>query len=320
MVVSKTMHWPQLIATSVPEMLTAHADPFGALLSGSASAVVLREWLPRSKANVIATRLWSLKKQSTRRRGVLPGEQNYETHGAWVRPGGARNHYILGPDLFSYIVFGSPARFINATSNHMRFIADQGFQEVYDALYRGLASLSPRRTVRVARHHGTHAPFSPGIFRANLPGHSLSLHADTLHAHEATSRAGCPSRPQRPVAAKPPSSLYPDMYHFEAQFSALLLLRNGDVHAARQHSATVHDVHWRSCDYELKAVADINVAVDERRFRRSHRATNLTLGAGDLYIFNSNYLHQVLPVPNGPGRLTLGTFVGIDDKSMHVWA
>ena len=313
--------WPQLIAHSVPELLASHADPFGALLSGSASAVVLREWLPRSKAEDIATRLWSLKKMPTRRRGVLPGEHNYETHGAWVRPGGAPNHYTLGPDLLSYIAFGSPMRFANATRNYMRFISGQGFQEVYDALQDGLAALSRRRTVRVARHHETGAPFSPGIFRANLRGHSLSMHADTLHAHETTSRVGCPYRPPRPLATKPPpSALYPDMYRFEAQLSALLLLRNGDARATRQHSTTVHDVHWRSCHYEPQGISAINVAVDERRFRRARRATNLTLGAGDLYIFNSNNIHQVLPTDPGPGRLTLGTFVGIDEQSMHIWA
>ena len=79
-------------------------------------------------------------------------------------------------------------------------------------------------------------------------------------------------------------------------------------------------MHWRSCHYEPQGISAINVAVDERRFRRARRATNLTLGAGDLYIFNSNNIHQVLPTDPGPGRLTLGTFVGIDEQSMHIWA
>ena len=50
------------------------------------------------------------------------------------------------------------------------------------------------------------------------------------------------------------------------------------------------------------------------------RAHNISLNVGDVYIFNSNHVHRVNRVPDGPPRLVLGTFVGYHRDSMHVWS
>ena len=56
-----------------------------------------------------------------------------------------------------------------------------------------------------------------------------------------------------------------------------------------------------------------------RRFSRA-RALNLSLEAGDLYIFNSNRLHAVPPVLGASDRVALGTFLGYSARELLVWA
>ena len=53
--------------------------------------------------------------------------------------------------------------------------------------------------------------------------------------------------------------------------------------------------------------------------RRTARALNLSLDAGDLYIFNSNRLHEVPPVLGSRDRVALGSFLGYSANELLVW-
>ena len=55
------------------------------------------------------------------------------------------------------------------------------------------------------------------------------------------------------------------------------------------------------------------------RFKRS-RHLNLTLRAGDLYVFNSNRLHVVPPVAGTRDRVAFGAFLGYSKDELLVWA
>ena len=77
-------------------------------------------------------------------------------------------------------------------------------------------------------------------------------------------------------------------------------------------------------DCELSGLSP-SVGVHVKGFERSRRfATarwhNLTIDAGDLYVFNSNRLHAVPPVLGGRDRVALGTFLGYSAKELLVWA
>ena len=52
------------------------------------------------------------------------------------------------------------------------------------------------------------------------------------------------------------------------------------------------------------------------------RSRSLDVQPGDLYVFNSNWLHSVHPVPAeaAKSRLSLGSFVGFDSREIRVWS
>ncbi len=50
-----------------------------------------------------------------------------------------------------------------------------------------------------------------------------------------------------------------------------------------------------------------------------HRRANVTLDAGDFYLFHSNRVHQVQPVEGTAPRVTYSAFLGVDEKEVRVW-
>ena len=77
-------------------------------------------------------------------------------------------------------------------------------------------------------------------------------------------------------------------------------------------------------DCELSGMSH-SVGVHVHGFKRSKRfatarALNLSLDAGDLYIFNSNRLHEVPAVIGTRDRVGLGTFLGYSSRELLVWA
>ena len=126
---------------------------------------------------------------------------------------------------------------------------------------------------------------------------------------------------------------YPDAYRFRTQFSALVLLQAGGAAANRTSSAlTIHELHLN----DLKADCMMQVAasgwnaavtlcpgcpISERNMKRlgEWRRLDLEVEEGDVYVFNSNYVHEVHAV-NGPSkRVTLGAFVGYSEQELRIW-
>ena len=106
-------------------------------------------------------------------------------------------------------------------------------------------------------------------------------------------------------------------------FSAVLALA-----ATPGVDAVVFDDHWEklakecSDDERLRgnALSWVNV-----RFpwgfgeAAGHRRANVTLDAGDFYLFHSNRVHQVQPVEGTAPRVTYSAFLGVDEKEVRVW-
>lgn len=298
--------------------------------------MIVRSFFPAARAEELATRLWSLKKDGRRGRqrlGQLPAEQDFEREGAWARVGGGNTYFVFGPDLLSYRGH-PPARFANASQAFGRYLKHRRLWEPVEALHAGLRALGRWRHVRSARDVESRTHFSPGVFRASARGHRFGLHMDTLHSHQAGPMmcGGASAAAARAVGGRaigegsPKIGLrFADLTRFRDQFSALIVLRNQEPAALSSGSDELraYDAHYRDCGLKSTQGA-INVAVNEAHFRKTFRGrtSNLTLYAGDFYVFNSNYVHEVLPA-NVSQRLTLGSFVGIDDDvkgDVCVWA
>ena len=54
--------------------------------------------------------------------------------------------------------------------------------------------------------------------------------------------------------------------------------------------------------------------------KRRARSHLLKLRVGDVYVFNANRVHEIMPVGSGLARVVLGSFVGYSDTELAVWA
>ena len=115
------------------------------------------------------------------------------------------------------------------------------------------------------------------------------------------------------------------------QFSALVLLQRSDMPAPE---VSVYEHHMddveKDCNLRLKGISKYNAPgptnafatnFDRSRFgRRLFDARSTDIETGDIYIFNSQYLHEVHPiVVREQTRMTISTFVGFSDDEVVVW-
>lgn len=59
---------------------------------------------------------------------------------------------------------------------------------------------------------------------------------------------------------------------------------------------------------------------DSSALKRRARSHLLKLRVGDVYVFNANRVHEIMPVGSGLARVVLGSFVGYSDTELAVWA
>lgn len=193
-------------------------------------------------------------------------------------------------------------------------------QPAVDALLRAVTTLAAGRRV------GAGANFSTaGAFSKFMPGDRYAPHADTLHAVEWYDHCKRASQRERDYAKglKDKANRIPDAARMKVGFSAVLALA-----ATPGVDAVVFDDHWEklakecSDDERLRgnALNWVNV-----RFpwgfgeAAGHRRANVTLDAGDFYLFHSNRVHQVQPVEGTAPRVTYSAFLGVDEKEVRVW-
>ena len=104
--------------------------------------------------------------------------------------------------------------------------------------------------------------------------------------------------------------------------SALLVL-----HSEPGDDGRFYDTHWRefqpACEeLGVQAQRGLGVYFDRTMFMASEmgsraRHRNISLNDGDFYVFNSNRLHEIFPVRGS--RVTVGTFIGVDDSSILMY-
>ena len=111
---------------------------------------------------------------------------------------------------------------------------------------------------------------------------------------------------------------------YRNSMSAVLVLRSPSGADGR-----FYDAHWRDIQREcgeigLKAQRGLGVYFEHELLMKSEmgrrmRMRNLSLGDGDFYVFNSNRLHEIFPIPAGSTRVTCGTFIGVDNSSILMY-
>jgi hypothetical protein len=186
--------------------------------------------------------------------------------------------------------------------------------------------------VRTAIDVQTNRSFTPATFRMQPNGSKQPTHIDSLQAFERLAcrqRCGC-DRAVRRSSAQTRLSQYPDMRRFTKQFSALVLLQRSDM-PSPEVSVYGHHLDELETDCTLRLEGKKSsppgptnayaVNFDPSASpRRSFHAQSTDIGTGDVYVFNSNFLHEVHPiVVREQTRMSISTFVGFSDDEIVVW-
>ena len=299
--------WRPLVGDSSSDILKQHANPLRALSQGIIPAIVIRTQISPNASAEAVRRLPSFKSRSCR--GSL-----WPTVGLWR----TRNtgQLTLGTDLKTLLVANATSAELSQQSGQYReFYQQSGLTFALDALFDALRNLVGLREVRLGTMGAT---LSSGIFRYHgkrqKGGPTFASHFDTLRAHmwderdcqHVTGVRACN------VSYRDTISRFADLYRFDEQFSALLMLQPSDDDS----QVTLFDTHWetlmKDCTLQSRShMIGVNLGAS---FDNSHRCwsrnATLNLGPGDFYVFNSNRVHTVGEVKGSVPRLTLGAFVG----------
>ncbi|KAL1530915.1 hypothetical protein AB1Y20_001806 [Prymnesium parvum] len=322
--------WRPLEGRSAREVLAQEADPMLALARGKYPAIILRSHLAADDAAALLRRFpWPprpLPRGGRKTGKALLGE------GYWRER--SSNYYTMGVDLHSSLKQGvSPAEAAHLSRRHADHFASLGVDSAFASLHAALRSLAAGRAVGTGVDGASaNASLFHGVFRAHGRGSSFPLHFDTLRA-AAWARRGCARDESDAAAAARVARVaaYADLYRFDEQFSALLVLQR--ARADNASDLTAFRTHWHALLPECSMRArphdvGVNVGADYKRYVRRERgegreagaAAPLRLEAGDFYIFNSQYVHDVSLNVEERYRVTLGTFVGYSPSELRVWA
>ena len=346
------MAWPPLTASSVDALLALNPDPLNGLLRGDYPAIVVRGALRASHAHDASRRLLHQQPDWWEQRSASYAVFGVDLHSCLQTIHGATHSAERESAAQRYA--NATQRFEASLRSRDLSVPTDTLRTVLGALHA--AGARQRQRPPVPRDGGTDKArggssssgpgggagagsgdalmASPGIFRRQLSGNTFPPHADTLHSL-LWSKA-CHGKPMATSMA------FPQLHRYRHQFSALVSLQQpGDApdetRTERDTTASAEvqlfDAHWRdllhACNDSAHGVRgtpyEVGVAFtawkthDWQRAGRG-RAHNLSLGVGDVYIFNSNRVHEVLPVQPGKPRLTLGTFVGYDEHAGELLA
>ena len=289
--------WPPPLAANTPaHVASALPDPLGALTAGEIPAIVIKRLIQPQLAAALA--------HNVELAIAAPPLASFVT----VSP--SRSHVRLGAKPYN----------ANTSTSFGEMTRRARLQPAVDALLRAVTTLAAGRRV------GAGANFSTaGAFSKFMPGDRYAPHADTLHAVEWYDHCKRASQRERDYAKslKDKVNRIPDAARMKVGFSAVLALA-----ATPGVDAVVFDDHWEklakecSDDERLRgnALNWVNV-----RFpwgfgeAAGHRRANVTLDAGDFYLFHSNRVHQVQPVEGTAPRVTYSAFLGVDEKEVRVW-
>ena len=315
--------WP---AVDARDAFAQHSDPLHALSRGEISAIIIRGAMKGLDLDVAVRRL-IYPADATASGSALPPQRLWQRR----RGRGVGQLSTIGAELHTYLDRG-PAALVEEASRLRRAYELHGIAAPIAALHNTLRALAGERRVATARLDAKNATLGEGVFRMQGSGVHVPQHIDTLRAHRWNTARNCSRSKAAVHEAKvqyAKLARFPDPYRFDEEFSAVLMLQpaaaNKSAHGARAADAALFDAHWtdllRDCSIAGSSHGiGVNILGFGGAASRRGKAFNVSLDAGDLYVFNSNRVHEVLPIKGTQARLTFGAFVGYSASELRVWA
>ena len=310
--------WAAVEGTSAAEILHQNADPFGALSQGIVPAVVLRRQFTASQAAQLVSLLPPLTQNVSSARGEV---------GRWWQRNPA--YATLGQDIARHGIGFPPAVMAQRSQGWEAFYQQQGLSPAIRSMHSALRELGAGRAVDTGRTAvgGVNVTLTPGLFRSHGTGNLIHPHFDTLQSHKWFARKckGQQSGGSRATKMAADNAKFVDVYRFDRLFSAVLVLQRPEP--GTDFDVSLYDDEWTDLlgDCSLVGVAHpIGVIFksgwNERVRAKQPRSVNVRVDAGDLYIFNSNRVHELHAVRGHPPRVTFGTFVSHSSVEMRIFA
>lgn len=299
------------VGPDVASVLAERKDPLVNLADGDISAIVLRNVLSSEECNEIVERLIA--------RGLLmdPNAPDYsafeevaipeghfapkgsETQQAWKEERQSHSQKLridIGSSL-GYRGNDRTAFFNHAEETHELFASLwKDAVDPVSAIYRQLQALAGGRMVKTAEEPDGRR-YGPAIVRAHYGGYSYKPHFDSVRNREGRTDFA--------------------VHRFENQFAGVLMLQNGRIEAEGAHGR-IYDCFWKPEIQPYLSNSNFEDYVTEQQIA----STEVELGIGDLYFFNTGCIHEVPAVEGETGRIVLATFIGFSesDDEIFVWS
>ena len=171
-----------------------------------------------------------------------------------------------------------------------------GFDDPVETLYRALADLAGKKTVKVAQEDDGR-PYGPAIFRIHYETHSYKPHIDHVSLREKRFNYA--------------------VTRFEHQFAGILCFQNASQHG-RAAQTILHNCLWTP---EVQPYIEAETFPE---YTKKNKVDNfrVELAPGDLYFFNTRCIHEIPALDGNDPRIVLAVFIGYsaDDNEIYVWS
>lgn len=301
--------WVPLEGRSISELFALNPDPLGALSRGEVPAVIIRGALQAEDRRFVMHRLMD---PSTTKR-------------LWTW---SNSYADMGANLAWHLDKGkAPVKYTKTVAKYDKIYKQYDLERPFQILHRTLRSLGAGRTVATGVDLATNMSFGRGIFRQLMNRHTFPLHLDSLRAHRVGARAcegsGQQANAKRHLQQARRNAAYEDIYRFEQQLAALVLLQRSEMPGAELSAYDLHlDELMGDCTIATSpsghnvVISHDNASALQARLR----FCPLSINEGDLYLINVNRLHVVHPVVGSKSRVVLGSFVGYSSSELKVWS
>ena len=292
-------HWPPLEGT-LEEIVARHENPMGALANGETPAIILLGAYRQSQCTQLVDRFYE--------RNLV---ENLPLPGETIPPKPALKRVDIGTSLGN-IGEQPEAFFTRARETHALFqTLFEGLDNPVELLYNALSALSPGKTAKTAREPDGRL-YGPAIFRCHMPHAGYPPHIDSVRQRE--KRTGYA------------------VHRFERQLAGILCLQTPDRSAhscdAIQYRCTWNEELSRLLQTEWTGREQVmKTSFNREPFNRfiaenGIPSCRVVLSPGDMYFFNTEYLHEVPAFKGNRVRIVEATFFGYSrgDPDIFVWS
>ncbi len=278
---------------NIDELLRKNNNPMKALAAGEIPAIILRNAYPSKLCSQLVSRFYE--------RDLVPD---------LPKPG----EPITGKYGFERIDIGTSLSNIGSDQNHFFTDAEKTAQ-LYETLFKGMENpihrlyktithLSPGKQV-VTAHEPDGRHYGAAIFRCHMPNWGYTPHIDSVRLRDGLKNYA--------------------VHRFHTQLGGILLVQAPEDKPTGFDSI-IYRSEWEK-NLELEHYDAGGKAIQTEVFydyAKKYRIESygVSLAEGDIYFFNSHYLHEAPCFTGNRPRIVLATFFGYtdDDPEIFVWS